>query len=107
MLVISEKPVWPVRRKGFGDKTFEETFFEWHGEFGDDASDIGSVSENENFEPEHDTVSEFSSESTETELHDENNADIEVTNKKFFMEKTVLDGVPLRLFQYHELENIV
>lgn len=50
----------PSKRIRFSDNDFEETALKWFYELDSDASDIGSASENENIESEHDSASEFS-----------------------------------------------
>lgn len=52
----------PSKRVRYGDKDFDETALKWLEEVDDDASDIGSASENENIESEHDSATEVSEE---------------------------------------------
>lgn len=50
----------PSKRIRFSDPNFEETVMKWYNELDDDASDVGSGSDDEYIESEHDTASEFS-----------------------------------------------
>lgn len=79
-------------------------FEQWYNEIDDDVSDVNSVLENGNIESEHDTV--FSTQCRESEngnIENENNTDNGASAEKFFfIKKTALEGVLLKLFMYHQ-----